>query len=92
MPYEQSAPAGGYESYACMQEDTYHKVTHSLNSYCGKQKRARLPCRKSVTRLCEVAAQSGSLTACLSCIGNKPGAFYYAYAATAVRRALKSLK
>ena len=21
MPYEQSAPAGGYESYACMQED-----------------------------------------------------------------------
>ena len=92
MPYEQSAPAGGYESYACMQEDTYHKVTHSLNSYCGKRKRARRPCRKSVTRLCEVAAQSGSLTACLSCRGNKPGAFYYAYAATAVRRALKSLK
>jgi hypothetical protein len=25
MPYEQSAPAGGYESYACMQEDTYQK-------------------------------------------------------------------
>ena len=61
MLYEQSAPAGGYESYACMQEDTYHKVTHSLNSYCGKRKRARRPCRKSVTRLCEVAAQSGSL-------------------------------
>ena len=50
MPYEQSAPAGGYESYACMQEDTYHKVTHSLNSYCGKRKRARRPCCKSVTR------------------------------------------
>jgi len=61
------AGRGGRVVNACMQDDhRIHKV-HRSNSYCGKRKRARrLSCRASVTRLCEVAAQGGSLTACLS--------------------------
>ena len=62
MPYEQSAPAGGYESYACMQEDTYHKVTRSLNSYCGKRKRARRLLVALVSRACVRSPRKAGLS------------------------------
>ena len=63
MPYEQSAPAGGYES--CIQ-DTYHKFP-TVRTVTVESERLRVACLVALvsrTRLCEVAAQGGSLTAC----------------------------
>ena len=68
--YEQSAPAGGYESYACMQ-DTYHKVNHEVptattvrtdNSYCGKRKRARRLLVALVSRACVRSPRKAGLS------------------------------
>ena len=66
MPYEQSAPAGGYESYACMQ-DTHHKVPPATtvrtdNSYCGKRKRARRLLVALVSRACVRSPRKAGLS------------------------------
>ena len=62
MPYEQSAPAGGYESYACMQEDTYHKVTHSLNSYVWEAKEGASALVAKVSRACVRSPRKAALS------------------------------
>ena len=69
---ERAGGRGMNHTHACRR---IHTIKPTVRTVTVERRRvACLRLRASVTRLCEVAAQGGSPTACFSCRGNKPGA------------------
>ena len=69
---ERAGGRGMNHTHACRRIHTIKPTVRTVTVERGRVACLRL--RAKVTRLCEVAAQGGSPTACLSCRGNKPGA------------------
>jgi hypothetical protein len=69
---ERAGGRGMNHTHACRRIHTIKPTVRTVTVERGRVACLRL--RAKVTRPCEVAAQGGSPTACLSCRGNKPGA------------------